>query len=107
MFYAGTFTVLGVTPILHWRHGNDSRAVASGLGRVVAIASGTFIAIGQGHTTYLDPAGFLYVAIPMVGLQIVDAIVFPIQKIHSNKSVANLVVLPVRGGGTVGLGGTF
>lgn len=108
LFYTGTFITLGAAPITHWRHGNDSRAVASGLGRLIAIATGTFVAIGQGHTAYLDPEGFIYVAIPMIGIQTLDAIFFAKEAIRGKKPAASVFVMPgPHGGATVGLGGAF
>lgn len=111
LFYIGTIISVGATPGLHGFRKNTGRAVLSVLMRVAIIGFGSIIATATGHTQYLDPGGFPYVAVPMVAWMITDTLLMSKEtKIVVEKKPSTgvaLFVLPAPGGGTLGLGGSF
>jgi tetratricopeptide (TPR) repeat protein len=111
LFYTGALIAVGATPALHGLHDNTGRAVLSVLMRVGIIGFGSVIAAGEGHTKWLDPSGFWYVAIPFVAWQVTDSVLLSNQTVTvtepSPPSTASFYVMPRTGGGTFGLAGAF
>ncbi|HEV7556987.1 MAG TPA: tetratricopeptide repeat protein [Kofleriaceae bacterium] len=111
LFYTGALIGVGATPALHGLHDNTGRAVLSVLMRVGIIGFGSVIAAGEGHTKWLDPSGFWYVAVPFVAWQITDSLLLSKQTVTiidpSPPATAGFYVMPRTGGGTFGLAGAF
>jgi len=110
-FYTGALIGIGATPALHGLHDNTGRAVLSVLMRVGIIGFGSVIAAGAGHTKWLDPTGFWYVAVPFVAWQVTDSLLLSKQTVTLTEppppATASFYVMPRTGGGTFGLAGAF
>lgn len=104
----GAATYLLGAPIAHANHGNDRRGGGSLAGRLLIPFVGAAAGFAIGNDSAEEYSRISGAAYGFGGGMVVTALIdIAVPAIDERGDDATVVVLPVRGGFTVGLGGSF